>query len=244
MSESKSSRVLDVGWLLDPVKAEMIWAAPKAVDLPTLEHASAKAVTACPAVLQHEARLFEIACPIDVQLSLHRQGDRWMFSNDMGKDSAINTEYLQNMLVLMPEDQWRHPKRPVVQIHTPYRFVADDYCYINKFPPFHDYKGVRWPGTVIGGRFQLDVWPRKLMWAFEWHDTSAPLVLKRGEPWFYLRFEGRDPAMNTRMMQAQWTPELEDYVRGIEEVTNYVNKTLSLFKTAQERRPESLLKKK
>lgn len=42
-----------------------------------------------------------------------------------------------------------------------------------------------------------------------------------------------DPAKNSRLVEAELTPELEEYVAGIEEVTNYVNKTLSLFKIAR-----------
>lgn len=239
------SRFLEVGWLLDKVKAAFIWDAPAPVDLPSLDNPSAKAVTACPAILQHEARLFAIPCPIDCQVSIVTDASgKIHFRNDLGKDSPINVEYLQNMMMLMPPDHWRHPKRPVVQFQTPYRFISDEECFITSMPPFHDYKASRWPGTVFGGRFQLDVWPRKLMWAFEWHDINQPLTLKRGEPWFYVRFEAQNPQRNTRLFEADWTPELEEYVRGVEEVTNYVNKTLSLFKTAQERRPANLLSKK
>ena len=30
------------------------------------------------------------------------------------------------------------------------------------------------------------------MWAFEWHDTTKDLILRRGEPLFTVRFEGPD----------------------------------------------------
>ena len=237
----RTSRVLEVGWVLDPVKSSFIWDDPRPVKLPKLDRPSAKAVTACPAVLQHEARLFEIPCPIDVSFSAVVEGGQVHFRNNDGDASAINNEYLQNLLVLSPPDQWRHPRRPIIQLHTPYRFISDEECFINELPPFHDYKADRWPGVVIGGRFQLDVWPRKLMWAFEWHDLSKPVVLKRGEPWFYVRFEPMDPARSCRVVKAAWTEELTEYVHGMEEVTNYVNKTLSVFKTARARRPKTLL---
>lgn len=37
---------------------------------------------------------------------------------------------------------------------------------------------------MISGRFPIHIWPRHLMWTFEWHDTSQDLVLTRGQPWF------------------------------------------------------------
>lgn len=242
MSDTSSSRILTAGWLMDPVKAATIWFSPEALDLPVLEDPSAKAVTACPAVLQHEARLYQIRCPIDACFSgVIRPDGSLSFNNELGHDSPIDVKFLDELIVPMPPDQWRHPKRPIFQIVTPYRFIADDYCFLDEVAPFHDYKADRWPGLVIGGRFQLDVWPRRLMWAFEWHDVSKPLTLKRGEPWFYVRLEGADPAMTSRLVEAQWTPELKEYIDGIDTVTNYVKKTFSLFKTAQERRPLSLL---
>jgi hypothetical protein len=80
-----------------------------------------------------------------------------------------------------------------------------------------------------------------MMWAFEWYDTSKELVLRRGEPWFYVRFETEDPSRPVRLIEAEMTPALEEYAAGAFAVTNYVNRTFSLFNTARERRPEKLL---
>jgi hypothetical protein len=132
----------------------------------------------------------------------------------------------------------------VIQITTPYRFVTDDEIWINQMPPMLDYKRHPWPGIFIGGRFALRSWPRTLMWAFEWCDTSRPLILRRGEPWFYVRFEPDHPSKTVRLVEAEWTPELRDFVKGLDAVTNYVNQTQSLFKVADERRPARLLKRR
>ena len=39
------------------------------------------------------------------------------------------------------------------------------------------------------------------------------------------------------------TPELEQYLKGMDAVTQYVSRTFSLFSTARSRRPRQLLKK-
>jgi len=145
------------------------------------------------------------------------------------------------MLSLVSPNEWRHPNRPVLQIMTPYLFVADEVVYMTQLPPFCHFRATPWPGLLIGGRFPIHIWPRALMWAFEWHEPSKDLVVRRGEPWFYLRFETEDPSRPVRLVEAQMTPELQEYSSGALAVTNYVNRTFSLFNTARERRPERLL---
>ena len=81
------------------------------------------------------------------------------------------------------------------------------------------------------------------MWAFEWHDTSKELLLKRGQPWFYVRFEAVNPVRPFRLVQAKMTDEVQTYIDSIAGVTNYVSQTFSLFATARQRRPKRLLHK-
>ena len=80
------------------------------------------------------------------------------------------------------------------------------------------------------------------MWAFEWHDTQKDLILKRGDPWFYVGFETLPADRSVNLSQVEKTPELESYLHQISEAVNFVNQTFSLFKTAEKRRPKSLLK--
>ena len=86
-----------------------------------------------------------------------------------------------NMLMLHPQNEWRHPDRPIIQITAPYVFVADEPCYVVQTAPYLDYFPTPRPGVQMGGRFPVHVWPRPLSWGFEWHDVNKPLVLKRGE---------------------------------------------------------------
>jgi hypothetical protein len=145
------------------------------------------------------------------------------------------------MVVFQPQPEWRHPDRPVLQMLTSYVFVSDDPVYINQYPPFLHYSAAGRPGVQINGRFPIDIWPRSLQWAFEWHDLSKDLILKRGEPLFYVHFEGPDPSASVRMIEAKRTPELISFIDSITGVTEWVTQTYSLFKNARERRPERLL---
>jgi len=53
-----------------------------------------------------------------------------------------------------------------------------------------------------------------LSWAFEWHRPEKDLILTRGEPWFCARFEVEDPSRQVRLVEAEMTPELEQYLKG------------------------------
>lgn len=237
-----AGRSYEVGWLFRDEKASVIWDKPRPVRQEAKESGAAKSVAFCPAVIDFDRRHFVVNSPIDVHMRLSRTPDgKINVSNMLGEKSPVRQGTLNQMLVFMPQNEWRHPERPVVQMPTPYLFVSDDPVQINQFPPFLHYGGAPRPGVQLCGRFPIDVWPRVMMWAFEWHDLSKDLVLKRGEPWFYVRFEGPDPSASVRLIEAQMTPELDAYVTSLTDVTNYVNQTYSLFKTARERRPEKLL---
>jgi hypothetical protein len=238
---AKPSRICDVGWLFAEQKSSVIWDSPYPIRPDAPDAASAKSVAYCPAVVEFDRRHFVINAPIDVHLHLTITPDgKLNITNVLGDRGTIRSNTFSQMLVIMPQHEWRQSQRPVIQLSTPYIFVADEPVYVNQFPPFLHH-GVQRPGLQLCGRYPIDVWPRQLMWAFEWHDLSKDLVIKRGEPWFYVRFETADPAASVRLVEAENTPELQAYIASITDVTNYVNQTFSLFKTARERRPERLL---
>jgi len=235
-------RVVDIGWTLRSAKASLIWEAPRPVLAKGPRPPHAKSVSNCPATIDHESRLIEVPCPIDAAIRLTRDAEgRPVLENALKDASPIRSSHLGQMVKLVGQREWRHPQRPIVQIITPYLFLADEPVWITQLPPFHAYSPAPLPGVLIGGRFPIDVWPRTLMWAFEWHDTSKDLVLKRGEPWFLVRFETMDPSRKTRLVRAAMTAELDAYLQGLEGVSNYVRGTFGLFDIARRRRPRKLL---
>lgn len=238
-------RIVDVGWLLDTTTARFIWFEPQRVKRsdPAAQHA--KSVNHCPAVQEHDARLFEVACPIDVRLRLGRnpEGKLVLVSVD-GANAAIRGKHLNQMVSLVAENEWRRPDRPIIQFITPYVFVSDEPVHMTQLPPYCHYQPDPWPGTLIGGRLPIHIWPRPMMWALEWVDPAKELVLKRGDPWFYVRFDAVDPTRPVRLFEAERTPELVEQMQGVSAVANYVRQTSRLYKVAAERRPARLLVRK
>jgi hypothetical protein len=237
-------RTVEVGWLVDAEQAGFIYDAPRQYQRKAPTPPSTKAVGYCPAVLDYEARIFEVPCPFDVHLRLGRDDKgNLQLMYPRPHESTSNPQFVAKLVVASQPSEWREPGKPVLQIKTPYRFVADEPVWINQLPPFYHYRTPPLPGVMIGGRFPIHDWPRILMWAFEWHDVSQDVVLKRGEPWFCVRFETEDPSRQVRLVEAEMTEEFRTYLRGMDAVTQYVSRTFSLFPTARSRRPKQLLTK-
>ena len=154
---------------------------------------------------------------------------------------AVRPAKLGEALTLVNEAEWRYPDRPTVQLNLPYVFIADEMVYITQLDAFAHYRRQPLPGTIFGGRFPVNLWPRPLMWAFEWHETDKDIILKRGDPLFYCQFEGNGPDRAVQVVEAERTPELQAYMEHISGVVGYVNQTFSLLKTAEAARPAKLL---
>jgi hypothetical protein len=189
-----------------------------------------------------ESRHFLITCPFDLNLRAEKDdAGKWKLRNLGGANSTIRSSHLAKHVHLVAQEEWRHPDRPILQVNAPYRFIADEPVYLTQCAPYMHYSSHAWPGVVFGGRFATHIWPRILLWAFEWFDTSKDLILKRGEPWFYVVFESANPARQVRLIRASMSPELRDYLSSIDGVTNFVNQTFALYGRAMERRPPRLL---
>ena len=145
------------------------------------------------------------------------------------------------MVMAVHPNEWRHSSRPVIQVMTPLFFVADEPVWLTQLPAFYHHGATPLPGLTLGGRFPIHIWPRELVWAFEWHDVGKDLLIKRGDPWFYLSFETEDPSRHVRLVEAELTQPLREYTNAIRGVTNYVSRTYSLFGNAKARRPAKLL---
>ncbi len=233
---------ISVGWFLTQDKGAVLYDAPERLIFRQTSKAHAKSASRCPAVIQMESRYFVVKCPFDMNIGFGRDKDgKGHLINRAGVSSPIRANKLGEVLTLVNEVEWRYPDRPTVQMVLPYCFIADEMVYMTQVGTFAHYRPDPLPGTIFGGRFPINVWPRPLMWAFEWHDPTKDIVLRRGEPLFYCQFEGDGPDRAVQMVEAEKTPELAKYIDQIGGIVNYVNQTFSLFKAAEGIRPAKLL---
>jgi hypothetical protein len=231
-----------VGWFLTSDKGAVLFDAPERLIFRQTNKAHAKSASRCTAVVQLESSYFVVNCPYDLHIGFSRDDKgKPHLINRAGAASPVRANKLNEVLTLVAENEWRYPDRPTVQLALPYCFIADELVYVSQIGTFAHYRPTPLPGTIFGGRFPLNVWPRPLMWAFEWHEPEKDIVLRRGEPLFYCQFESQNPERPVQVVEAERTPELTKYMEQIGGVVNYVNQTFGLFKAAEALRPPKLL---
>jgi hypothetical protein len=231
-----------VGWFRTTDKNAVLYDPPERVSFRQTNRVHAKSAARCPSVIQLESRYFMVKCPFDLQIGFARDDKgRAVLVNRAGAASPVRSSKINEILTLVNESEWRYPDRPTVQMILPYCFIADEMVYVTQLSAFMHYRKDPLPGTIFGGRFPVSVWPRPLMWAFEWHEPEKDLVLRRGEPLFYCQFEGMDPSRPVQLVEAERTAELAAYMEAVGGAVNYVNQTFSLFKAAEAMRPKKLL---
>ncbi|MCB1497593.1 MAG: hypothetical protein KDJ86_17565 [Bauldia sp.] len=233
-----------VGWFLnDDNKPGVVFTPPERVRSVEMSKSHAKSASRCPAVINLESRYFLIRCPFDLHLQFVRSPEgKPLVRNALGEKSPVRAKKLSEHLHVVGEPEWRYKDRPTIQISLPYVFVADEPVFLSQVAPFMHYRPQPLPGTIFGGRFPINVWPRPLMWAFEWHEPSKDIILQRGEPLFYAQFETEPADRPVQVFEAEKTPELREYLAHIGGAVNYVNQTFSLFKEAEAHRPARLVK--
>ena len=243
--EGPRSGPIVVGWLRDTEKGGVIYDPPERVASRQMNKAHAKSASRCPAVIQMESRYFAVKCPFDLHIGFVRDDKgKAALVNRAGTASPIRSNKLNEVLTLVNEVEWRYPDRPTIQLKLPYVFIADEPVFVTQLAAFLHYRKEQLPGTIFGGRFPISIWPRPIMWAFEWHDPAKDLILRRGEPLFYVQFEGDSPDRPVQLVEAERTPDLLAYLEHISGAVNYVNQTFGLFKAAEAARPAVLVKPK
>ncbi|MEO1494385.1 MAG: hypothetical protein AAFV19_19745 [Pseudomonadota bacterium] len=240
--DAPGSGPVRVGWLLTEEKGGIIYDAPERLRSAEMNKQHAKSASRCPAVINLESRYFAVKCPFDLHLKFVRDDKGKPGLRNMLSDaSPVRAKKLGEALHVTAEKEWRYPDRPTIQLKLPYLFLADEPVYMSQVAPFLHYRPDPLPGTIFGGRFPVNIWPRPLMWAFEWQDPERELRLQRGEPLFYCLFETTPQDRPVQMVEAERTPELTEYLDLISGAVNYVNQTFSLFRAAEDRRPAKLV---
>ena len=230
---------INVGWCIDHPDAKFVFIKPKSVFQKRTKALSSSAVQACPAVNEFERNVFIIECPFNIRLRCIKNKDNYeLYTIEDG--TRIDEDLLISFIYMMPPNQWRDKNKPTLQMKIPYFFITDEPCMLTQTPPYMSDNFLKWPGSLISGRFPTHIWPRTLNFAFEWLDLDNDLILKRGDDLFYVQFEFETLTQNVRLQEAELTEELIEYRRGIIKTPKFMSNTFSLFETAKERRPKKL----
>lgn len=239
-------KAVTVGWLLCEDISSVVFFPPERLVWPDIpKGARAGDIARCPGIRELTSLLWVVRSPFTFRIRVARFEPEKTFTyrcEPCEGENALSERVLSRLLPAMPFSTWETPERPLLQLRLPYVFLADHSVYIEQLAPFMSDVSARFPGTVYGGRFPIDVWPRRLNFAFHWVDLTREIHIRRGDPLFYLRFQPRLRDQKVRLVEAERTPEVRQFMEAVKDVTAYTDKTFSLFERAAQMRPPRLVK--
>lgn len=157
--------------------------------------------TKCPAFQDYYRNVYVIKAPIDITITYDKH---------------------QNYLTIYPQDQDFFNSHIIMRgnqvgandpflmsMSIAYLFIADAQCAIEQLPVTHHDKVVAEKIRLIQGTFDISKWYRPTDFAFELLTPDEPLVIKRGDPLFYVRFVSKD---KIKLDYREQTKEVTDIV--------------------------------
>jgi len=232
---------MKIGWCFVNTEGTAAYPPPERIHLGKDPSVTKRGHLSCPAVRAAAQGVFAIGSPFSLRLRFKRVKDVVSFI-PIYPFTSINESKLSEILRLEPREQWRSDDVPLFQIPSPYFFVSDVPVDVEQTHPFFsDASTLNW--RIIPGRFNIHGWQRPLNWAVEWDTKCGDLIIKAGEPLYYVRFydaEGRIIA-TPDLIKLKLTDELRSRLNESAGVTAIQRGTASLIREASLNRKTSLI---
>lgn len=201
--------------------------------------------TTCPAYTQFNRNVFVLRSPCDIALTV-REGSMpgvWDMRVLNGHENDINGEALSRLIEFNSDPGGRVDwDKPHLQMRLATVFIADEPVTMQQIPAFQELND--FPGITIPGEFDIHAWHRQLNWAFEWHDTSKPLIIKRGQPLSYVKFiVHRDPTERVDLVKLKITDQIYNAIFRTSNTPPFIKNTFRLFEKARLMRPKKFITK-
>jgi hypothetical protein len=168
--------------------------------------------TKCPAIADYYRNTFLIRSPFDLTINFDRA------TESVGTDRFDNEfffEYIQPRF-----GDFGPNSRSMLTVRAEYLFVADEDCVIESMPCSLMSTPLLQNTLLIPGTFNFHRWPRPVDFSFEIIDDTQPLVFKRGDPLFFVKFTPKNGG-NVQMKRIDITPTLRrvtDSVRSSRDI--------------------------
>ena len=198
----------------------------------------------CPATVQFNQNLYVVRAPIDLSLRIEPPTERGGLWNLIPTDlNSIDPAALKRAVAFEPfPDGYVDADKPVIQIRTSYCFYADQPVTMQLLPVINE--PIHRPGTTICGEFDIHAWQRSIQWGFEWWDTSKELVIKRGDPLFYLKFVVHDnPAEKVKLVRLKANDATINPILRVNNIGHFTKRTFDFFDIARKWRTPKYITK-
>lgn len=159
----------------------------------------------CPAFQDFFKNTFLILSPIDITIRYFKNEDRLWINGSEG----INQEFFDKLVLSRKlEINSEYDKYLLTIIGISMTFFSEKSIEMEVLPSFMAHTGSR-NFNIIPGKFNIGKWIRPVEFAFEFIDEDTPVIIKRGDPLFAVRFSPDD---NTKVeLQRHFQSDVSKY---------------------------------
>ena len=185
----------------------------------------------CPAHTHFLKSFWVIKSPVDLELKLDRKN----------KDVRINqNQKFFDSFVNMRWNEYTDDDLALCSLYFQYMFVADEQVWMEQYPAFL-HGGVDNTRFINAG-FNIYNWQRPIDFSFEIIDDKKPVIIKRGQPLFYVKFIGEKLNEDFKLKEIEWTDELYQMNKRCQP-QNWIKRiSWQLMNKGNRKRPKKLVK--
>lgn len=181
---------ISIGWCIASDRFAIAFDAPSALIPPKDPSNNKKGYLSCPAVRQFSEGLFQVASPFSLKLRLI-ESDSGPAIVPVYPFTSLTEDIINQLVQIEPQSTWGNRNCAVIQIPSPYVFIADEPVIVEQSNPDLTIQS-RMNWRVIPGRFDIYSWQRPLNWAFEWDFSCGDFEIRAGEAQYNIRFLPRN----------------------------------------------------
>jgi hypothetical protein len=166
----------------------------------------------CPAFHEYYKNCFLLRSPIDITINITTNSDGTKFASI----DKYDQEFYDTNIKIRYEEGYKYP---ILHISFFYVFYANKPLMVEQLSPSMHKTELQNNINVISGTYDISKWVRPVEFAFEVLDDSKPIVIKRGDPMYYLKFSTTDKISLTR---EEISEDLSRVVNSCTRVKDYV----------------------
>ena len=173
---------MDIGYFYVSREQELLGMEPVKIGL---EHPKWKK---CPAIMDSVKNAFVIRAPIGFTLYFEGIDDNGNPLVRRDPSSEMRNEVFNEFIDIKPKEAGSKQDGPLLQLTSGVGFTANEPVIMETFPPFLEYRP-DFPAINTVVKYNIYNWLRGLPVGVLWKDLTKPIVVKRGDPLCYVRFE-------------------------------------------------------
>lgn len=234
---------LEVGWCLNINEGGIAFDPPSRVIPQKDPSKSGKGFLSCPAVRNYFEGIFQILSPFSVRLRCTFE-DKFISIRPVYPFTSLTQSKFNEFITIEPPETWRNSHTIALQFPSPYIFFADEPATIEQFhPSLVATTKMNW--RVIPGKFDIYSWQRPLNWGIEWDTNLGDLIIRAGEPQYFVKFVGSNADSHPiELVECELTKKLDDRMKLSRGITGIRKGTTLLMKKAGKLRDGQILIKK